>query len=133
MYKRAARDIAHVCFNVQQQDNGLEGKGKTYSWGHTKGKLSLLRSNSSRQHSKVIYRWGIRRRRKIGKHGNVGVKRKWWWVLAQILTWGISHWEVDTLLSLRLHTIYIYLLSIHLIQLLQGWCTMSRKEIRRKE
>ena len=34
--------------------------------------LLLLRSNPSRQHSK-IYRWGIRRG-KTGKHGKIGVK-----------------------------------------------------------
>ena len=31
-----------------------------------------------RQHSKVLYRWRVRRRGKSGKHTKVGVKRKWW-------------------------------------------------------
>ena len=31
---------------------------------------------------KVLYRWGIRKRGKIRKHGKLGVKRKWW-ALAQ--------------------------------------------------
>ena len=35
-----------------------------------------------KQHSKV-YRWGVRKRGKIGKHGKIGVKRKWW-ILAQL-------------------------------------------------
>ena len=42
----------------------------------------LLRSNPSRQHSKVLYPWQVRRRVNTGKHGKVGVKRKGW-VLAQ--------------------------------------------------
>ena len=33
-------------------------------------------SNPSSQPSKVLYRWGVRRRGKTGKHGKVGVKRK---------------------------------------------------------
>ena len=37
--------------------------------------LLLLRSNPSRHHSKILHRWGVRRRGKIGKHGKVGVKR----------------------------------------------------------
>ena len=32
----------------------------------------LLWSRPSRQHSKVQYRWGIRRRGKMGKNGKVG-------------------------------------------------------------
>ena len=36
----------------------------------------MLWSNPSRQHSKVLYRWEVRRRGKIGKHGKVIVKRK---------------------------------------------------------
>ena len=40
--------------------------------------LLLLLCNPSRQHSEVLYRWGIRRRGKIGKHGKVEVKKKWW-------------------------------------------------------
>ena len=40
--------------------------------------LLLLRSNPSWQRSKVLYRWGVRRRGKTGKHGKVGVKRKVW-------------------------------------------------------
>ena len=40
-------------------------------------------SNPSRQHSKVLYRWGYRRRGKMGNNGKVGMKRKWW-VLAQL-------------------------------------------------
>ena len=40
--------------------------------------LSLLRSNASMQHSKVLYRWGVRRKGKMVKHRKVGVKRKWW-------------------------------------------------------
>ena len=38
-----------------------------------------------KQHSKVLDRWGVRRRGKAGKHGKVRVKVKWWkwWVLAQ--------------------------------------------------
>ena len=35
------------------------------------------------QHSKVLYRWGVRRRGETGRRGKVGVKRKWW-VLAQL-------------------------------------------------
>ena len=46
--------------------------------------LLLLRSNPSRQQSKVLYHWGVRKRGKTGKHGNVKVKRKWW-VLTQPL------------------------------------------------
>ena len=42
----------------------------------------LLRSNPSRQHSKLVYRLGLRRRGKTGKHGEVGMKRNWW-VLVQ--------------------------------------------------
>ena len=38
--------------------------------------------NPSRQPSRLLYSWGVRRRGKIGKQGKVGVKRKWW-VLAQ--------------------------------------------------
>ena len=34
------------------------------------------------QHSKVLYRCGVRRGGKTEKHGKVGGKRKWW-VLAQ--------------------------------------------------
>ena len=34
------------------------------------------------QQSKVLYRWGVRRREKTGKHRKLRVKRKWW-VLAQ--------------------------------------------------
>ena len=30
-----------------------------------------------RHHSKVLYRWGLRRRGKRGKHGKIGVMRKW--------------------------------------------------------
>ena len=44
----------------------------------------LLRSNFSRQHSKTLYRWMVRKRRKTGKHRAVEVK-KIWLVLAQIL------------------------------------------------
>ena len=44
--------------------------------------LLLLRSNPSRQHSKVLYRCRVRRRGKTGNHGKVGLKRKWW-VLVQ--------------------------------------------------
>ena len=40
--------------------------------------LLLLRSNPSRQHSQVLYRWGFRRRGKTGKQGKIGGKRKWW-------------------------------------------------------
>ena len=36
----------------------------------------LLKSSPSRQHSKVLYRWGIRRREQTGNHSKVGVKRK---------------------------------------------------------
>ena len=32
--------------------------------------------------SKVLYRWGVRRRGKTGNHRKVGVKKKWW-VLVQ--------------------------------------------------
>ena len=39
-------------------------------------------SYPSRQHSKILYHWEVRRRGKTGKHRKVGVKRKWW-VLAQ--------------------------------------------------
>ena len=39
-------------------------------------------TNPSRQHSKILYRWGVKRRGKIVKHGKVEVKRKWW-VFAQ--------------------------------------------------
>ena len=43
----------------------------------------LLRSNHpSRKQSKVLYRWGVRRRRKTAKQEKVGVNRKWW-VLVQ--------------------------------------------------
>ena len=38
--------------------------------------LLLLRSNPSRQHLKVLYRWGVGRIEKTGKHGKVRVKRK---------------------------------------------------------
>ena len=34
--------------------------------------LLLLMSNSSRQHSKVLYRWEVRKRGKTGKQGKVG-------------------------------------------------------------
>ena len=44
--------------------------------------LLLLLSNPSRKHSKVLYRWGVRRRGKTGNHGKEAVKRKWW-VLTQ--------------------------------------------------
>ena len=37
--------------------------------------LLLLRSNPSRQQSKVLYRWGVRRRGKTGKHRKVGEKK----------------------------------------------------------
>ena len=40
--------------------------------------LLLLRSNPSRQHLKLPYRCGVRRRGKAGKYKKVGVKRKWW-------------------------------------------------------
>ena len=40
--------------------------------------------NHGTQHSKVLYRWGVRRIGKTGKHGEVGVNRKRW-VLAQAL------------------------------------------------
>ena len=36
----------------------------------------LLLNNPSRQHSKALYHWGVRRRERTGKHGKVGVKRK---------------------------------------------------------
>ena len=39
--------------------------------------ILLLRSNPSRQHSKILYPWGVWRRGKEGKHGKVGMKRKW--------------------------------------------------------
>ena len=42
-----------------------------------------MRSNTSRQQSKALYRWRVRRRGKSGKHRKV-VKRKWW-VLAKPL------------------------------------------------
>ena len=45
--------------------------------------LLLLKSNPSRQHSKALYLWGVRGRGKTGKHGKVGVTRKWR-VLAQL-------------------------------------------------
>ena len=38
----------------------------------------LLRSNPSRQHVKVLYHWGARRKGKTGNHGKVGVETKWW-------------------------------------------------------
>ena len=44
--------------------------------------ILLLKSNSSTHYSKALYDWGVRRRGKTGKHGNVEAKRKWW-VLAQ--------------------------------------------------
>ena len=44
--------------------------------------ILLLKSNLSRQHSKVLYCWGVRRRGKTGNHRKVGVKREWW-ALAQ--------------------------------------------------
>ena len=37
--------------------------------------ILLLRSKPSRQHSKALYRWGVRRG-KAGKYGKVRVKRK---------------------------------------------------------
>ena len=40
------------------------------------GWILLLLSNPSRQHSKVLYRWGVSRRGKTGNHRKVGVKRK---------------------------------------------------------
>ena len=44
--------------------------------------LLLLKSSPSREHSKVLYCLGVRKRGKTGNHRKVRVKRKWW-VLAQ--------------------------------------------------
>ena len=40
--------------------------------------MFLFLSNTSRQHSKVLYRRGVSKRGKTRKHEKVGVKRKWW-------------------------------------------------------
>ena len=40
--------------------------------------ILLLRSNPSRQYSKVLYRWRVWRRGKTGKHRKVRVKGKRW-------------------------------------------------------
>ena len=39
--------------------------------------LLLLKRDPRRQHSKMLYRWRVRRKVKTGNHGKLGVKRKW--------------------------------------------------------
>ena len=54
-----------------ERRTGIEGSSQTIY-------IYILKSNPSRQDTKVLYHWGVRRRAKTGNHGKIGVKRKWW-------------------------------------------------------
>ena len=73
----------HLCWESNQRPPAWQAYARSkHSAAKAPYIFLLLKSNPIRHHSEALYRWGLRKRGKTGKHEKVGVNRKWR-VLAQ--------------------------------------------------